>query len=211
MPDQNNIKKIGVFGFTGLLMGLLFISQTSSLKQATFTYSRDAQQNIFKEIQVVKQSNDLMKVEIEKLQKELSESTTQEEALESIKNETEKYSLIAGKVPAYGEGIILEISENLLAIWLTDTVHELNGAGAEIIEINGIRINSKNIGFDTMPNGQLLVNGNILKAPYIVKAIGNSNTLAGALGQPGGLIQRINEFNSSIQIRLEKVSRVEIK
>ena len=194
---------------TGLVMGGLFAFQSKSVSQANLSYSRESRISIFKEIQIVKKSNENLSEQALELEKELVASDDREQALENLRQQIEKYEVLTGKKPAAGEGVTVQISGELEAIWFTDLVNELFSAGAEAVSINGIRLAPENLGFDTIPNGQILFGGEILSPPFVFEAIGDSETIAGSLEQSGGIIPRIQAYQpdySIILVRDEKLS-----
>jgi uncharacterized protein YlxW (UPF0749 family) len=176
---------------TGLIMGTLFAFQSKSLSQANLSYSRESRVSIFKEIQIVKESNQSLSEQTMELEKDLAASDDREQALENLRREIEKYEVITGKKAAIGKGVTVEIDGEIEALWFTDLVNELFSAGAEAVSINGIRLTPNNLGFDTIPNGQILFGGEILSPPFVFEAIGDSETIAGSLEQSGGIISRI--------------------
>lgn len=187
---------------TGLLMGSLFAFQSKSVSQANVSYSRESRISIFKEIQIVKKSNQNLSEQALELEKELAASDNREQALENLKNEINKYEILTGKKPAKGEGVTIQIDEELESIWFTDLTNELFSAGAEAVSINGIRLAPMNLGFDTIPNGQILFGGEILSPPFVFEAIGDSDTIAGSLEQSGGIISRIKLYKPDYSVLL---------
>jgi len=210
MMNKKGISKLLIFGTTGILMGVLFVSQSKSVNSASALYNRENRESIFKEIQIVKQSNDNLQKEMTRLTKELATSSNREEALKNVEMEINKYRIVDGLQAVKGQGIILIINGELPAMWLTDAVNELNSAGAEIISVNGQRITNTNIGFDIIPNGQILMDGTILQTPYQIKAIGNKDTLYNNLKSPGGFLQRIQNYKPSLKINLTKQNSLNI-
>lgn len=198
--DKNNWWRAGIMLGTGLLMGGLFSFQSKSVSQANAIYNRESRINVFREIQVVKQGNQNLTDQITELQKELADSNDKETVLNGIKDEILKYQVLSGQLPAKGPGITVDISGDLEALWFTDLVNELYSAGAEAISIDGIRINPENLGFDTIPNGQILLGGDILAAPYHFEVIGDSKTLSGSINQVGGILARIQAYKPDYQI-----------
>jgi uncharacterized protein YlxW (UPF0749 family) len=213
MPKPNYNKRNIALGVTGLMMGVLFGLQSKSFVESV-SYNRENQNNVFKEIQIVKESNDNLRLEVEQLESSLENSTDQEAALENIKKEIEKYNILLGNLEVEGPGIVMKINENLEIIWFNDLANELYSAGAEVISINGFRLNEGLNGFDNMPNGQILLGGEILSAPYEIIAIGDSENMFKALTQVGGIIERINNYKlkniveviKQDNLKLEKVA-----
>lgn len=187
---------------TGLLMGSLFAFQSKSVSQANVSYSRESRISIFKEIQIVKKSNQNLSEQALELEKELAASDDRELALENLKKEIDKYEVLTGKTTAKGEGVTIQIDGEMEAIWFTDLTNELFSAGAEAVSINGIRLAPGNLGFDTIPNGQILFGGEILSPPFVFEAIGDSDTIAGSLEQSGGIISRIKSYKPDYSILL---------
>ena len=95
--------------------------------------------------------------------------------------------ILAGTVPAQGPGIELTLTDpahRLAAEDLLDAVEELRGAGAEAIQVGGVRI-----GLDssfTATGGGIAVDGRGDRAVQIL-VIGDPPTLATAMDIPGGV------------------------
>jgi uncharacterized protein YlxW (UPF0749 family) len=185
---------------TGLLMGSLFSFQSKSVSQANINYNRESRLSIFKEIQIVKKSNQNLTEQAGELQKELESSSNKEKALENIAKEIDKYEKLSGVQAVKGPGVKVEIDGELEALWFTDMVNELFSAGAEAVSVNGLRVASFGLGFDTMPNGQILFGGEILSAPFKFEAIGDAKTMSGSLNQAGGIIARIHAYKPEYKV-----------
>ena len=91
--------------------------------------------------------------------------------------------MLAGTVPATGPGIRITVEDpqgDLSLNHLLDGIEELRNAGVEAIEINDrVRVIAQT-SFEDDPDG-IRVDGVVLKPPYVIDAIGNPDTLAGAL------------------------------
>jgi len=208
--DRNNWLRASFMLGTGVLMGGLFSFQSKSVNQANAYYNRESRVNIFREIQIVKQSNQNLNDQINELQKELGDSSNKEQVLNSIKDEIAKYQILSGELPAHGEGIKIDISGELEALWFTDLVNELNTAGAEAISINGLRVAPENVGFDTIPNGQILLGGDILTAPFHFEIIGDAKALSSSVNQTGGILARIQAFKPEDQINVSEAKDLQL-
>ena len=102
----------------------------------------------------------------------------------------------AGLTDVVGEGIIVTLTDNdsmpeedyeiydrRISVYdLLQLLNELKLAGAEAIEINGIRITNKS-DLSLIQGSFIKLDGHRLNSPYIVKAIGNPTTLEGSLTQ----------------------------
>ncbi len=178
---------------TSILAGILIFMQGKAFSGVDQAARRESRTDIFREIQILKNTNDNLDDEVKELEDKFSKMSNQGNALQVVADEIEKYRLLNGQVSIMGPGIRLTIDGDLKAIWLTDIANELFSAGAEAVSINGIRITESNAGFDTIPNGQIMINSVIIKSPYDIEAIGERKTLADALSQPQGIIQRMKE------------------
>lgn len=112
-----------------------------------------------------------------------------------------------GLTDVVGEGIIvtltdnnsipsdeLEIYDRRISVYdLLQLFNELKLAGAEAIEINGVRITNKS-DIALIADSFIKIDNNRLNSPYIVKAIGNPTTLEGSLKQKkSGYLEKIIE------------------
>ena len=121
--------------------------------------------------------------------KEKAESDTETSAL--VNQELERVNLLLGKTDVEGEGITITMQDtttdsegNILSITnddLNKIVNELKLAGAEAISINDERIINMSDIFMTNDNTLMLVNGQRIIAPYVIKAIGDQTYLFSAL------------------------------
>lgn len=191
-----------VIVITGILLGFLVVIQARSFSDVQGLVRRDTRANIFRELQILKTTNKNLEDEIVDLEDQLAKASDQEQALKAIKAEIEKDEIIAGHVDIQGPGVEVTIQQDVPMIWMTDLINDLWSAGAEAISVNNIRITNSTMGFDTLPNGQIALNGVILTAPYHFQAIGEPKILFEAVSQPQGIIQRLNE---SLQAKGAKI------
>lgn len=210
MKIDNFKRAIFMLG-TGLLMGGLFSFQSKSVSQANIYYNRENRVNIFKEIQIIKDSNKNLSDQVTELEKELASSNDKEQALNNIKKEIERYQIVAGQQAVNGSGISITVSGELESLWFTDMINELFSAGAEVISVNEMRIADSRNGFDTMPNGQILLGGEILSPPFQFQAIGDKKTLVNSISQVGGIISRINAYKPDYKVEITEENNLQIK
>ncbi len=187
---------------TAVALGILIVVQARSYEEVSDVISRNTRADVFREIQILKTTNETLGDEIDDLQEQLDKISNNQEALDSVKAEIEKYRILTGRVDVSGPGVTMKIDGEIKAIWLTDIVNELFSAGAEAVSVNSIRLTNKTIGFDTIPNGQILLNGVILNKPYEISAIGEKTVLKEALEQPEGIIERMNRSVNDAVIEL---------
>jgi len=176
---------------TAVLLGFMIALQAQSFEDLGDVINRDSRADVFREIQILKNTNDSLEDEIDELGNQLERVSNNQDALESVREEIQKYEIITGRIDISGPGISLKIDGDTKSLWLTDTVNELFSAGAEAVSVNSIRLTNTTTGFDTIPNGQILLNSVILNQPYTIEAIGDKQVLESALIQPEGIIERM--------------------
>ena len=148
--------------------------------------------------------------------KEKAESDTETSAL--VNQELERVNLLLGKTDVEGEGITITMPDtttdsegNVLSITnddLNKIVNELKLAGAEAISINDERIINMSDIFMTNDNTLMLVNGQRIIAPYVIKAIGDQTYLESTLVGKGGSIDELKKQGYDISV--EKSDKIKI-
>ncbi|MFC1656255.1 DUF881 domain-containing protein [Patescibacteria group bacterium] len=196
---------------TGLVLGLLVMTQARYYTSYVSSDGRDSSENVFRKIQILKTSNDELEDEIIDLEAQLEDLSNQALALESIDKDIKKNEIIAGEVSIHGPGIKLEFGTEISDIWLTDLTNELLASGAEAISVNNIRLTDSTVGFDTLPNGQIMLNSVILTPPYTFSAIGDKATLKQAIEAPRGILDRITGAFNEFEYTLEEKDRIEME
>ncbi|MBD3329940.1 DUF881 domain-containing protein [Candidatus Peregrinibacteria bacterium] len=185
-----------------IILGLLLVFQGRSYSNIDALMIRDSRTNVFQEIKVLKGKNEDLKKEVEDNELTLEQLKDQNLALEAIEENINKYKLLSGKFPVFGPGITISLEGDITAPWAIDLINELFNAGAEAVSINGIRITNHSKGIDMIPNGQFLMNGSILNSPYIINAIGESDTILSAIEIPGGIFDRLSAAFPELKIEV---------
>lgn len=204
----------------GIIMSLQFKTVQKNFLQGQSPSQKSAQ--LVGELTKLKNEKELLTSEIDSLEKKLKEiESTESKGNVVIKNLNEdllKYKAFAGLTDVYGPGIEIFIDNpskeanstfetNLVYDYdvIVNLVNELNAAGAEAISINDQRILShteiraagENININQVPQ----------TTPFLIKVIGNSDTLEGALTGRFGIVSIIREKNYQIDIKkMEKVT-----
>ncbi|MFA5820534.1 MAG: DUF881 domain-containing protein [Candidatus Gracilibacteria bacterium] len=152
----------------------------------------------------MKEKNDDLRKEVNELEDSLDQLKGQDSALGALQDEIDKYKKLSGEYPVYGPGVTIKMAANINTPWAIDVVNELLNSGAEAVSLNDIRIINNSAGFDTLPKGQILLNGSILKAPYEFKVIGEPTQLIKILELPGGLFDRLEAAFPGSPIQTER-------
>lgn len=125
-------------------------------------------------------------------QARLSSGTT-DEALIETRARTQELGVLAGTLGAMGPGVTVTITDTRSQVGadvLVGAIEELRDAGAEAIDLSGIRVVASTYVVDRQ--GGVTVDGMPLSAPYRFTAIGDPPTLAAALRIPGGVQQTVS-------------------
>lgn len=134
-----------------------------------------------------------------------------EAAQQAAQERLESYQILAGLVPVQGPGITIRVDDPGTVVtqtMLLDGIQELRDAGAEAIQIGGVRVVASSfVGTDA--GGRLTVDGMAISAPYTVVAIGDSHTLAGAMAIPGGFTDSLRGVGASVTVTEAKSLQVE--
>ncbi len=141
--------------------------------------------------------------ELEATRDRLRSSTqSRSTALEQARKELRTLGVLAGTVPATGPGIRIKVEDpegQLSLTNLLDAIEELRNAGVEAMEINDrVRVIAQT-SFEDDENG-IRVDGVVLRAPYEIDAIGNPDTLAGALQFQDGFTDDVESAAGSVSV-----------
>ncbi|MGW6015811.1 DUF881 domain-containing protein [Streptomyces sp. NPDC055210] len=139
---------------------------------------------------------------------ELENSSDQaEEARKQTVEKEKQLGILAGTVAAQGPGITLTIDDGkgtVEADSLLDAIQELRAAGAEAIQVNGVRIVAGS--YLTDVSGGVAVDGNKISSPYRFKVIGKPQDLEPALNIPGGVVQTLEKEQATVTVdRSDKI------
>jgi uncharacterized protein YlxW (UPF0749 family) len=139
---------------------------------------------------------------LEKQRDELENSSDQaEEARKQTIEKERQLGILAGTVAAQGPGITMTIEDTkgtVEADMLLDAIQELRAAGAEAIQVNGVRIVAGT--YLTDSGKGVSVDGNKINAPYRFKVIGKPQDLEPALNIPGGVVQTLEKEQATVTI-----------
>ncbi|KAB3537712.1 DUF881 domain-containing protein [Alkaliphilus pronyensis] len=175
-----------LFIIFGTLVGIQIDSDTY-LSQGDLNYpiNRDFE---IKEINELTEANSNIEKRIDELSKQVEEYE-KERAIESIplsslRNQVNKYKLLAGYTPVKGSGVTIvldgNLQENIADIvegkrYLINLVNELRAFGGEAISINEFRITARSE--IVLAGNHIIINGTYIAPPYVIKAIGDTYSL----------------------------------
>lgn len=139
-------------------------------------------------------------IDLEKRLTDIEKNKAEEDTFVSgMVSDLEKYRMAAGVIDVQGPGVIITIKDPVADKYQEDysiitnnfdlllgLVNRLKEAGSEAISINEQRIsNATEI---SLAGSNININGTPTAPPYFIKAIGNPQTLDGAINLRGGII-----------------------
>ena len=140
---------------------------------------------------------------ISEYQSQISNSEENSNLIEDELRETEEF---LGYTKLIGEGIVVRLEDNefkQIERWdLLDLINELKLAGAEAISINDERIISRTE-IATVGYQFILINGNRIPSPFIVKAIGDKKYLESAITIKGGYLDEMKVNEKTVSYTIE--------
>lgn len=138
---------------------------------------------------------------LEQTRDDLRDDTlSRQAALDLARADQAAFAILAGTVPVHGPGIRITIEDpegKVTAAIVLDMIQELRATGAEAMEINDrIRIVAQTSFVDTEDG--LVVDGELVEAPYTLDAIGEPGALTGILDFPQGPVERVDAAGGSL-------------
>lgn len=182
----------------GLMLAILGFALVVQLRttQQTSRFASARQEDLLRILDDLTARSERLRAEIEDLQRtrdRLSSGTGQNAAaLEESRRRQDVLRILAGTVAATGPGIEVTITDpehTVTSEVLLNTMQELRDAGAEAMQVNGVRVVGATWFTDTAAG--IVADGTALRAPYVFRAIGDPHTLSDALGIPGGVLDQV--------------------
>jgi uncharacterized protein YlxW (UPF0749 family) len=138
---------------------------------------------------------DAQVTDLEEIRDDLrSEDGRDQAARDLARQRAEQEGILSGRLPAHGPGVEVHVADGdrpLEAQVLFNLLEELRNAGAEAIQVNGVRLVTTSYFVDS--GGGVVLDGAAIASPYEWTAIGNPETIDRALEIPGGALPRIRE------------------
>lgn len=120
---------------------------------------------------------------------------------------------LLGKTNVKGDGVLITLTDNefekIIESDISELINELKYAGAEAISVNNIRLDVLSDVSSTKENA-IILNGQKISSPYIIKAIGNQNYLYSTLTAKNGFIDYYTK-KYKLSITIEKQKNMEIE
>ncbi len=174
-----------------------------------------ANDNLRDDVLKWKNKYDNTTINLEKVERKLEEvrqkATKNDESFKSKEQTIKKYNTILGLTDVNGEGVTINISAKQLdestKDYLDNIINELKNAGAESISINNQRLIWNSV--ISCDGNAIKVNLEKIESPFVIKAIGDTRLLHGALVRPGGYIELLN--SNGIKAEVVKSTNIQIQ
>jgi uncharacterized protein YlxW (UPF0749 family) len=141
-------------------------------------------------------SNQRQRANLEQLQAEIAryqETANGGSSIVSLIKDLQQMRMANGEVDLTGPGVTVSVTgaQNPAQV-VQDLVNELRASSAEAIAVNGVRLITRSV-IAAGDNGQLQVDRQPIREPYILEAIGDPATLQNALERKGGVIALLQQ------------------
>ncbi|MFA5948372.1 MAG: DUF881 domain-containing protein [Candidatus Gracilibacteria bacterium] len=165
---------------------------------------RENDGNFFQEIKILKDKNEDLKKEVSGLEESLGQIADQDKALSAIQDEIEKYKKLSGDSQIFGPGFTLILNRDVALSWLVDLKNKFFEYGAQAVSINGIRLTNKTSGIDSLPKGQIIINGSIIAAPYEFNVICDPEPILDILDAPSEIFDKLSAAYPDLNLKTSK-------
>lgn len=204
--------------FICFILGLIFTMQLKTVKKNTETTTLSRTSELQAQYAELKKNYDNLSAtltEKEKIIQEYRNAETEEETTELLKQDLTNALKNAGLTDVRGQGLTITLNDSLADFGdnidlnsylihdedLLNVVNELKASGAEAISINDQRIMA--MSEIRCAGTTILVNGERLATPYVIKAIGDSAMLESGVSMRGGYVDILKGWGMRITITKE--------
>ncbi len=194
-----------------LILGLLVVVQlrSQSVGSALDTLSS---QELTILVANLNERNDQLRAEIANLDAQASDLAATrargETSVGQLQRDLARVRAWASLDPVSGSGIRVTVNGALAGAAVEDVLNELRNAGAEALGVAEVRIAPGSV--VAGPAGDLSVENTPLGDPFEISAIGNPETLTGALTRAGGVVAQLAATYPDVTLTVVPVDRLEL-
>jgi uncharacterized protein YlxW (UPF0749 family) len=200
--------RANVFGaLLAIVLGFAIATQVQQTNQSGLEQLREDE--LVRILDDVNQQENRLSTDSRELEasrdKLLSGVDSSSEALKSAQERLDTLGILTGTSPATGSGVVITISDpdhKVTAARLLDALQELRDAGAEAVQIGDVRVVADTWFADV--DGAIEISGQRVAQPYVIKAIGDSATMASAMDIPGGVSESVRGDGAVASVRQSK-------
>ena len=223
MKESKHIGKVSI-SVVCVILGILLALQFKSVREnnqidALNTTRVQTLQNLLDE---TREQNDRLSEQVKEMRKEVQSyreaaAGSSEQSDQALLDEIAHLQLAAGMTDVVGPGIEVALADSTAANISGDeadylihdsdilsVVNELRDAGAEALSLNGNRILATS---EIRCSGSVVtINGRRTSAPFVIDAIGDTDTMFNALMMRNGVVDVLKQW--SIQVSVTEVDEL---
>jgi uncharacterized protein YlxW (UPF0749 family) len=123
-------------------------------------------------------------------------------ALQEAQKRAQAIGILNGTIAAEGPGLTMtvrDLDDAVRVADVLDAIQELRGAGAETMQIDGVRVGVSTAVTGTP--GNLMIDGRPITTPYEFVVIGSPQDMETAMNIPGGVAPRFTSRGATVDIK----------
>ena len=193
-----------LIGVLTLLLGFAFAVQVRST-DGDGTYTRAREEDLVSILDDVNAREDRLRQQIAEQRTALEQLTDTDSqsaaALAEARQRAAELGILNGSLAAQGQGLTMTLTDpagEITPAILLNAIQELRGAGAETMQVDGVRIGVSSA--VTGSAGALSIDGQAVTAPYVFLVIGEPQVLATAMDIPGGVSATVRQKGGDARI-----------
>ncbi len=175
-----------------LILGVLVVVQIRSQAGDSGLAERSAQ-DLTLLVANLNTRNDQLRTEVSSLDRQLQAlevgGRNGTSSLNQIRDDLARIRAWAGLDPVAGRGVEITISGAIDGLALEELINELRNSGSEAIAIEDVRVVAATVLGGGV--GALSVDNTALSGRFVVRAIGNPESLVGSLTRVGGMVAQL--------------------
>jgi uncharacterized protein YlxW (UPF0749 family) len=201
------------------LVGFLLVGQLRTSQQVNRSLAKESEGDLARILSNLNTDTDNLRDQVGQLKLQLFSLQTSNQrdqaAASTAQQQLQALEVLAGTVPVTGPGVVVTIDDPQGSVrydLLIDLIQELRDAGAEAIAVGAERVGATTA-FAPAGNGIVVSGpgdpGTLLRAPYRVSVVGSPDTLASALGIPGGALDTL-EAQRGVSVDVQRATKVDL-
>ncbi|TAK37131.1 MAG: DUF881 domain-containing protein [Chloroflexota bacterium] len=125
---------------------------------------------------------------------------------EALMQELGKLKVLSGEAEATGPGVEVWLGREISVPDMVDLINEMRNAGAEAIAVNDLRIITRS----SVSGGgaNMLIDNQPISAPFVLRALGDPETIERALERKGGLVSLLRVNYPGLTVRVTKYDKL---
>lgn len=213
-------RSIGVKFLTSFMVALLcallgfgYVTQQRNMQSSYSSLSETELVRLLDETNTQVSQLESQKLKLQSQLQSIQSAADKQQEVERIAQENEVTSgILSGRLPAQGQGVEITVSQNTKRIdasTMFNLLEELRNAGAEVIQVDDIRVITSTSFTDT--DEGVKCDGTELKKPYTILAIGDSNALQNAVEIAGGVGARLRvQFGANVNVEQKNLVKITV-